>query len=467
MLLLPDQFAGTPVRDLLHAAGMGRVGMDHAFVKSLLDRGPEAAPEITGYAMDQPEEDKLDLSLDLFHVLRGLRHPAALPFFIALLHQDDGEESDHIYEALGELGQDAVEPLLKIWEESEGDARSNAEFLLAGLGVKDDRIRKILLDRLESDPGDAAIHLSLYGDRSLMPAIENRIKSLDESAEGYADQKRELEYSLRNLEAPSIEDGHPPYDVYENFPETASPAWDVLEGEELIEFLSHPAASVRQEAAEALIDEAPSEAACDALLKLVDNDPEAAVRGSAWQSLGEYWEEDAIASRLRAKAQEKDAPPLERAGAAIAVASQELNPEVESVLRELYENPDTRASAMRGMWRTFDKRFSDVFSQHLHDPLRPVQNEAIIGVGYLGLSYEAKKLEDMFEDPDLRERALFSYALCCPGDFSRSTAKRVFRKISDLAEGLSEEETDVVHTAIDTRLAMHGMAPVFAEAHSH
>lgn len=467
MLLLPDQFAGMPVRDLLHAAGMGRVGVDHAFVKALLDRGPQAAPEIVAYALEQPEEDKLDLSIELFHVLRGLRDPAALPLYINLLQEDDGEAPDHIYEALSELGEAAVEPLLKLWEQSEGDTRSNMEFLLAGVGVKDDRIRKILLDRLETDPTDAAIHISLYGDRSLMPAIEDRIKRLDESAPDYADQKRELEYSLRNLEAPTVQDGHPPYDVYENFPETASPVWDVLEGEELIEYLAHPAPAIRQEAAEALVDEEPSDEARDTLLQLAESDPEPAVRGAAWQSLGEYWEEPQITEKLRTRAQERLAPPLERVGAAIAVATHELTPEIEPVLRELYELPETRPAAMRGMWRTFDKRFADVFSRHLQDPLRDVQNEAIIGVGYLGLSYEAKKLEEMFEDPDIRERALFSYALCCPGDFNRSTAKRVFRKISDLADGLSDEETDVVHTAIDTRLAMLGMAPVFAESHNH
>ena len=144
-----------------------------------------------------------------------------------------------------------------------------------------------------------------------------------------------------------------------------------------------------------------------------------------------------------------------------------MTPAVEKVLRELYDDPETRAVAMRGMWRTFDKTFAAIFSKHLQDPIRLVQNEAITGVGYLGMNYESKQLEDMFDDPDLRERALFAYALCCSGDTTKSNAKKLYRKIEDLAGGLNDEEKDVVETAIDTRLAMHGLAPAFAEPHDH
>lgn len=464
MLLLPSQYAAAPLRDLLHEAGRGRIAVDHAFVQSILDRGPSAAPELVAYALEQPEEDRLDLTVDFFHILRGLRHPAAIPFYIELLHEDDGEAPDHIYEALGELGADAVEPLLELRAQADGDAQANMEFLLAGLGVKDERIKALLLARLETDPADAAIHLSLYGDRELMPAMAARLERMGEDEQ---DQRRELEYSLRNLEAPVIEDGHEPYDVFANIDESSSPVWDVLETEEIVEFLAHPSADIRREAAEALVDEEPDEELQQALLSTAETDAEPAVRAAAWQSLSEYWEEPGIADKLRAKMVDPAAPPAERAGAAIAVATNELTPEVEKVLRTLYESLDTRAAAMRGMWRTFDKTFSSIFSKHLQDPIRAIQNEAITGVGYLGMNYESKQLENMFEDPDLRERALFAYALCCSGDTTRSNAKKLYRRIEDLAEGLDDEEKAVVETAIDTRLALHGIEPVFAAPHKH
>jgi hypothetical protein len=464
MLLLPTQYADAPLRDLLHEAGLGRIGVDRALVQAILDRGPRVAAEVAAYALEQPEEDRVDLSVDLFHVLRALRDPAAIPFLINLLHQDDGEAPDEIYEALGELGEAAVEPLLQLRAEAEGESRTNMEFLLAGLGVKDDRIRQILLERLETDPADAAINLSLYGDRELMPAMEARLERMGEDEQ---DQKRELEYSLRNLEAPVIEDGHPPYDVFANFEEIAPPVWDVLEAAEIVEFLQHPEAGVRKEAAEALVDEEPDEQLLAALLGAAEGDADAAVRGAAWQSLSEYWEEPGVAAKLRAKMADAAAPPTERAGAAIATATNEFTPAVEAALRELYENQATRPQALRAMWRTFDKTFAPLFSKHLQDPVRAVQNEAITGVGYLGMVYESKQLEQMFDDPDLRERALFAYALCCAGDTTRSNAKTLYRKIKDLAGALDEEEKAVVETAIDTRLALHGLEPVFARPHEH
>jgi HEAT repeat protein len=464
MLLLPSQYADAPLRDLLHEAGRGRIGVDQAFVKAILDRGPEAAAELAAYGLDQPEEDRVDLTVDLFHIFRALRHPAAIPFLIDLLHQDDGEAPDHIYEALGELGEAAVEPLLELREKADEESRGNMEFLLAGLGVQDDRIKQLLLERLETDPADAAINLSLYGDKELIPAIAARLERMGEEEQ---DEKRELEYSMRNLEAPVVDDGHPPYDVFENFEAVAPPVWDVLDAEEIVEFLQHPDPNVRKEAAEALVDEEPDEVLLDALVGVAENDEDAVVRGSAWQSLSEYWEEPGVAAKLREKMADAGAPARERAGAAIAVATNELNPAVEAVLRELYENEETRPQAMRGMWRTFDKTFAPIFSKHLQDPIRTVQNEAITGVGYLGMVYESKQLEDMFDDPDLRERALFAYALCCAGDTTRSNAKKLYRKIADLAGGLNDDEKDVVETAIDTRLALHGLGPVFAEPHEH
>lgn len=465
MLLLPSQYADAPLRDLLHEAGLGRIGVDRAFVQAILDRGPGgAAAEVAAYALEQPEEDRVELSVDLFYILRALRDPAAIPFLIHLLHQDDGEAPDEIYEALGELGEAAVEPLLALREQAEGEQRANLEFLLAGLGVKDDRIRQILLDRLATDPADAAINLSLYGDRELIPAMQER---LDRMGEDEQDQKRELEYSLRNLEAPVIEDGPPPFDVFANFEDVAPPVWDVLEADEIVEFLAHPDPGVRKEAAEALVDEEPDDDLLAALLGAAENDSDPAVRGAAWQSLSEYWEEPGVAAKLRDRMADPSASPLERAGAAIAVASNELTPAVEAVLRELYDRDETRPQAMRAMWRTFDQRFSPIFSKHLQDPIRPVQNEAITGVGYLGMVYESKHLEQMFDDPDLRERALFAYALCCAGDTTRSNAKKLYRKIADLAGSLDEEEKAVVETAIDTRLALHGQEPVFARPHDH
>jgi hypothetical protein len=61
---------------------------------------------------------------------------------------------------------------------------------------------------------------------------------------------------------------------------------------------------------------------------------------------------------------------------------------------------------------------------------------------------------------------LFAYALSCPGEVSRGRAKGLYKKIFDLAGGLSAEEVEIVESAIDQRLSMHGMEPVF-HPHKH
>jgi len=60
----------------------------------------------------------------------------------------------------------------------------------------------------------------------------------------------------------------------------------------------------------------------------------------------------------------------------------------------------------------------------------------------------------------LREDALFAYALAMPGETTRGRARGLLRKIDALA-GLSPSETDLVMFALDERLRLHGLAPVF------
>jgi hypothetical protein len=68
----------------------------------------------------------------------------------------------------------------------------------------------------------------------------------------------------------------------------------------------------------------------------------------------------------------------------------------------------------------------------------------------------------LFNDDDLRLDALFSYAMCVPvKKLERGNMPQLLRKIEDLAGGLSDMEGDAVTTALDTRLILHGMEPVF------
>ena len=67
-------------------------------------------------------------------------------------------------------------------------------------------------------------------------------------------------------------------------------------------------------------------------------------------------------------------------------------------------------------------------------------------------------LEDPYDD--LRDDALFAYALAMPGETSRGRVKGLLRKIDALAN-LSQEEVELVKFALDERLRLHGFGPVF------
>ena len=467
MLLTPDRYAETTLDELLSEASLGRIGTDHAWVAAILARDPEeTAQALIAFYMDMDEEVRIDLSAEIFHLLRALRSTAGIQVYIDLLHDADDNDPSDIYEALAELGAAAIDPLLALHADAEPEAQSNVEFLLAGLRVDDPRIEALLEARLALDPADAAINISLYGKESFRAPLEARIATLDAESESYAHDKHELEFALDQLSAVTVPDAPPPFDIYAHFPETASPVFDVLEPVEMLAYLEHPDAEIRRHAVESLGNE---ELDADDLAKVValaESDPDVTVRAQAWQSLAAVIEDPEIRAKLEDKFADTEAPALERAGAACALAEGVITEGLVAGLEELYQDPQTRALALKAMWHSLDKRFSEFFTPHLEDEDREVQRQAIWGTGYLGVGHAAGRLEKLFEDPDAREHALFAYALSCPGEVSRGRAKGLYKKIFDLAGGLDAEEVEIVEAAIDQRLSMNGLEPVF-HPHKH
>ncbi|MBI2685364.1 MAG: HEAT repeat domain-containing protein [Acidobacteria bacterium] len=467
MLLTPDRYAETSTEELLTEASLGRVGVDHAWINALLARDPEdTAAGLVAFYDEMDEEVRIDLSAELFHILRALRSTAAIPVYIDLLHDAEDDDPTEIYEALAELGAAAIDPLLEIHTETGPESQANIEFLLAGLRVEDPRIDHLLEERLASDPADAAINLSLYGRASFKPLIEKRIAALDSAAESYAHDKHELEFALDQLSAVTIPDTPEPFNILEHYPETAPPVFDVLEPVEMLAFLEHPDAETRRLAVESLGNEKLDEAETAQIVALAESDPDITVRAQAWQSLAGALEDEGVKAKIEEKFADADSPALERAGAACALAEGEVTETLIEGLERFYQDPATRALALKAMWHSLDRSFADRFPPHLEDGDRDVQRQAIWGTGYLGVGHAAGALEKLFDDPDVRDHALFAYALSCPGEVSRGRAKGLFKKIFDLAGGLSAEEVEIVESAIDQRLSMHGLDPVF-HPHRH
>jgi uncharacterized protein YecA (UPF0149 family) len=72
------------------------------------------------------------------------------------------------------------------------------------------------------------------------------------------------------------------------------------------------------------------------------------------------------------------------------------------------------------------------------------------------------RIEKYFFDEELRLDALCSYALAAPGKVSALHARQVLVKIDKLADGLTAKETELVETALDDLLLLHGLARVFS-----
>jgi hypothetical protein len=95
-----------------------------------------------------------------------------------------------------------------------------------------------------------------------------------------------------------------------------------------------------------------------------------------------------------------------------------------------------------------------------------ILRQALRGAGYFRLTKSAEKIASYFDREGaletLRDDALFAYALAMPGETTRGRIRGMLRKIDSLAD-LDQTETDLVMFALDERLRLHGLQPVFAE----
>ncbi len=73
----------------------------------------------------------------------------------------------------------------------------------------------------------------------------------------------------------------------------------------------------------------------------------------------------------------------------------------------------------------------------------------------------------MFEDPDRRTEALYCYALAAPAEDSKLGLKQLEQRMEKLANGLAEEEKELIHHAFDLRFELAGKRTSFSGGHSH
>jgi HEAT repeat protein len=196
MFLDPNKLGEASPADILEAAAKGHLGLDQRFLHALLDRREGALPAVLAFADRDRREDAVDIAPELIQVLRYWKTPEAVPFLVHYIREDPEEVPDEAVEALVEIGPPALEPLLDLYEALEESESGEVAFILANLRMRDERILKILIDRIDYDVSDTLLLLSVYGDPAAIPTIEAAAAEL-----GPADKelKKEVADALKTL----------------------------------------------------------------------------------------------------------------------------------------------------------------------------------------------------------------------------------------------------------------------------
>lgn len=462
MVVNPQNYHSVSPYELLEAAAQGYISIDHRVLHAILDRPEEAVPDLVRFAAEDRPEDRLNLEEDLVAMFRHLRTPEAVPFFVECLRQNLQDAADELTEAFAEIGAPALDLLLALYEELEEEESGEVAFVLAALGVRDERVLKVLLERLDFDASDGAFLLGLYGDPAAKPALERLLAELDSGDQSAVDLRRDLEYALEHCSAPPDSSFPEPFDIWSIYPEKAEPVLDIFPELERLEFLKSDVEEYRCAAALSFPNELSSRAK-RALLEVARNDSSAEVRGRAWEALSGETEDRAVKTAMMSRLKDEAAPLAERCGALVGLAAEFDDAVVRVKMIEFYNKPEARAKALEAMWKSLDRSFAEYFPPHLKDEDIGIKRQAIWGLGYLCIGSQAAELQELFEDGEFRTDALFAYALCVPAEVSRGRMKSLFRKINEVAGGLTHGEAQLVQTALDERLAFHGLDPVFNE----
>jgi hypothetical protein len=372
---------------------------------------------------------------------------------------------DGLIQTLLPFGAKALEPLLQLYEELGEEQGSDVAFLLAGLRLRDPRVLEQLLSRLEFDAADGAFCLGLYGDPAARPALDAMLAEIPEDD---AELRREISHALAQLDAPEPHYQPEPFDILADYSARELPAFDLLTPAERLELLGSSDAEVRAAAAYSFFNEELDPKARAALLELARSDADPKVRGRAWEGLADQTEDAAIGGAMLAVLSDTAKPAEERGGAAVGLYAVANTPDVRRGIEALYqEGGHARAKALEAMWRSLWKPYAKYFPPHLDDQHPEILRQALRGAGYFQLTGLASKIAGFFnregDDSDLREDALFAYALAMPGETTRGRVRGLLRKIDDLAV-LTSAEAELVMVGLDERLRLHGLDPVFETA---
>lgn len=456
----PERYSSVPVYQLLEAAARGYIAVDQRVLHAILDLPEHSIPGLVKFASEDHADDLMDLDPLLIDLFRVLGTAEALPFFVSVIRRNTGDVPDDLVESIVALGAAAVDPMLGLLDELNPSDAGDVPFVLAALRVRDARILEALTRRLENDPQDAALCLEIYGDPASIPALDAALARIPEDDPR---SRAPIQAVIESLSAPpeaSLE-SPAPFDIWALYPKEAAPDFAALEDEDRLAMLEAGSAKLRADVALSYQGTELSDAARARLIHLAKTDPDATVRGACWEAFGELDDEPELSDAMLQVLANPQAAIEEKGGAAVGLAEQADNPAVYEAILSLYQDPRGRAKALKAMARSFDKRFATYPPEHLNDPDPDIKTQAIWGVGYLGLTSQAPRLVELFEDERFRTDALFAYALSVPGETSPGRVRALMKKVEEAAGEFREDEEDLVRIALDQRLMLLGKSPVF------
>ena len=457
----PAQYDTVPVRELLDAAARGYIGVDRRMVRSILARGPSASAEALVFAREPVDAHRIDLDSLLVDLFRHWGTAEAVDYYMTAVRRHAEDLSDELIQAMLPLREQAVGPLLDLYSELGEEESGDVAFLLAGLQLRDPRILQVLLDRLQFDAADGAFLLGLYGDPAAREPLEAMLAEIPKDE---TELRREIEYALSQLGREMEEYTPEPFDPLAGYEEIEPPVFEVLSESERGEMLASPDHETRALAARCYFNRELDPKTRKILIGIARADPAAAVRGEAWASLADAAEDSAVRAEMLTVLSDAARDPRERGGAAVGLHGFAEQDEIRAAIEKLYEEGGyARAKALEAMWRSLAKPFADFFPAHVNDPDKKIARQALRGAGYFQMSAAIDKIAAHFADDSedgLREDALFAYALAMPGETTRGRVRGMLRKIDSIAH-LNSDEADTVMFALDERLRLKGLEPVF------
>jgi HEAT repeat protein len=458
MFLDPESLQSVAPAEILKEATAGLLGIDRRFFRALLSRPEETVAAVLAWANRDHEDDPVNLEIEVIELIHALKIADGIPFLLDAIRVAPDDIPDEVIEAIHSFGADSIEPLLDLYKEIGEEDGAEVAFLLASLHVRDPRILDLLLDRLEFDAAEGAFLLGIYGDPQTRPALEKMAAGLGDTEE---ELKKDIENALGLLtdQPPAREDK--PFDLLERYPEKTDPPIDLLPEHARIEFLHHPSASVRAEAAHSFFNRELDTALSSKLLSLAKSDEDVAVRARAWESLNDATDRPEVVEAMLAAMRDSSLPVQERASVLVGLSLEADRNEVRAAMDELYENAEARAKTLEAMWRSVHPSFRERFAPNLDHQDVEVRRNAIWGVGYFGVRSSLDKLRGFFEDEELRPDALFAYTLAIPGETTKGRVRTLFNRVEKDAGGLSAHEQELVKAALDERLALAGKEPYF------